>query len=149
MKQSAISRPIEILLVEDNVGDVVLTREAFKESKLHNKLNVVQDGEEALDYLYKRSGFENVSTPDIILLDLNIPKMDGTEVLAKIKEDEDLKRIPTAILSSSKAEQDIVKSYDLHANSYVLKPVDMATFKEVAKAIENFWFAVVLLPPHE
>ncbi|MAI60893.1 MAG: hypothetical protein CBB87_00200 [Micavibrio sp. TMED27] len=149
MKQSAMSRPIEILLVEDNVGDVVLTREAFKESKLHNKLNVVQDGEEALDYLYKRSGFENVNTPDIILLDLNIPKMDGTEVLAKIKEDEDLKRIPTAILTSSKAEQDIVKSYDLHANSYVLKPVDMATFKEVAKAIENFWFAVVLLPPHE
>ncbi len=149
MKQSAISRPIEILLVEDNVGDVVLTREAFKESKLHNKLNVVQDGEEALDYLYKRSGFENVSTPDIILLDLNIPKMDGTEVLAKIKEDEDLKRIPTAILSSSKAEQDIVKSYDLHANSYVLKPVDMAMFIEVAKAIENFWFSVVLLPPNE
>ena len=149
MKQSAISRPIEILLVEDNVGDVVLTREAFKESKLHNKLNVVQDGEEALDYLYKRSGFENVSTPDIILLDLNIPKMDGTEVLAKIKEDEDLKRIPTAILSSSKAEQDIVKSYDLHANSYVLKPVDMSMFIEVAKAIENFWFSVVLLPPNE
>jgi CheY-like chemotaxis protein len=139
-------RPIEILLVEDNPGDVILTEEAFSEAKLRNKIHVAKDGEEALDYLNKAPGFENSVTPDLILLDLNLPKIDGREVLDQIKTDETLKRIPVVVLTSSEAEQDILKTYDLHANSYVVKPLDLDQFIKVVNALENFWFSVVTLP---
>ena len=139
-------RAVEILLVEDNPGDVVLTKQAFISAKIQNTLAVASDGEEALDYLHKRNGFEGVTTPDIVLLDLNMPKKDGKEVLAEIKKSEKLKRIPVVVMTSSKAEQDVVKTYDLHANSYLLKPVDMNEFARVVTAIENFWFTVVVLP---
>lgn len=140
---------VDILLVEDNPGDVLLTKEAFAEAKVKNNISVARDGEEALDYLYKRNGFESAVIPDIILLDLNMPKKDGREVLAEIKDNETLKRIPVVILTSSQAEQDVAKSYDLHANSYVLKPVDLNKFTEIVNAIESFWLSVVVLPPME
>lgn len=137
----------EILLAEDNPGDVLLTKEAFAEAKIKNNINVATDGEETLDYLYKRGRFEDAATPDLILLDLNMPKKDGREVLEEIKKDDKLRRIPVVILTSSQAEQDVVKTYDLHANSYVLKPVDLGKFAEIVSAIESFWFSVVVLPP--
>ncbi|MBI2996620.1 MAG: response regulator [Candidatus Melainabacteria bacterium] len=136
----------EILLVEDNLGDAKLTIEAFKESKVKNKIIVVQDGVEAMDYLLKRGKYENVATPDIILLDLNLPKKDGREVLEEIKANDSLKRIPVIILTTSKAEEDIFKSYNLHANCYVLKPFDFERFLSVVKSIEDFWLTVVELP---
>ncbi|MFK8068471.1 MAG: response regulator [Gammaproteobacteria bacterium] len=136
----------EILLVEDNPGDVLLTREAFSEAKIKNNIHVAADGEEALAFLKRQEGYENVATPDLILLDLNLPKLDGREVLQAIKRDENLRRIPVVILTSSKAEQDVLKTYDLHANSYLVKPVDLEKFVEVVNAIENFWFSVVVLP---
>ncbi|MFC3121712.1 response regulator [Agaribacter flavus] len=139
-------RPIEILLVEDNPGDVMLTEEAFSAAKISNTLNVVRDGEEALAYLNKEAGFEDVVLPDLILLDLNLPKIDGREVLDKIKTSEKLKRIPVVVLTSSEAEQDVVKTYDLHANSYVVKPLDLDQFINVVSVVENFWFSVVTLP---
>ena len=142
-------RPIEILLVEDNPGDVILTEEAFTEAKIWNNLHVVNDGEQALSYLKKREGFENAVRPDLILLDLNIPKIDGREVLDRVKSTESLKRIPVVVLTSSEAEQDIIKTYDLHANSYVVKPIDLDQFVNVVKAVENFWFSVVTLPGSE
>ena len=142
-------RPAEILLVEDNPGDVVLTKEAFAEAKISNNITVAKDGEEALDYLFKRNGYENATTPDLILLDLNMPKKDGREVLAEIKADENLKRVPVVILTSSQSEQDVAKTYDLHANCYVLKPIDLTKFANIVSAVENFWFSVVVLPPSE
>ena len=138
-------RPIEILLVEDNPGDVRLTIEALKEGKVLNKLHVVKDGVEAMDFLL---GKNDHPRPDLILLDLNLPKKDGREVLADIKKDPDLRRIPVVILTTSKAEQDILKSYDLHANCYITKPVDLTQFIEVIKAIEEFWLTVAILPPN-
>jgi chemotaxis family two-component system response regulator Rcp1 len=138
---------IDILLVVDNPGDVRLTREAFKEGKVANTLHVVRDGVEALEFLRHEGAYANSIHPDIILLDLNLPRMDGPELLAKIKTDPSLKRIPVVILTTSKSEEDIIESYDLHANCYITKPVDMERFITVVKSIEDFWFTVVKLPP--
>jgi len=140
-------KSIEILLVEDNLGDVRLTREALTDGKVKNVLHVVRDGVEALDFLFKRGEFQNVVRPDLILLDLNLPKKDGREVLREIKKNEDLKTIPVVILTSSKADEDILKAYNLHANCYITKPVNFHQFTEVVKEIENFWFTIVKLPP--
>ncbi len=140
---------IEILLVEDNPGDVRLTKEALKEGKILNNLNVVTDGVEAVAFLRREGNYTSAPRPELILLDLNLPKKDGREVLAEIKKDPSLKLIPVVILTSSAAEQDIVKSYNLHANCYVTKPVDLDQFIEVVKSIENFWLAVVKLPPEK
>ncbi len=138
--------PVEILLVEDNPGDVRLTQEALREAKVRNNLYVVSDGEEALKFLYRRDGYSDAPRPDIILLDLNLPKKNGQEVLAEIKADPSLRRIPVVILTTSKAEEDILKSYDLHANCYVTKPVDFEQFIRVIQSIQEFWLTVVKLP---
>ena len=140
------TKSIRILLVEDSPGDVDLTREALEESKVKNKLDVVIDGQQALDFLYKKGEFSNSKTPDLILLDLNLPNIDGREVLANIKKHKDLRRIPVVILTSSKAEEDIIKTYNLHANCYVQKPLDFNSFMEIVKQIENFWMSIVVLP---
>lgn len=139
-------RPVEILLVEDNPGDVVLTKEAFKAAKIVNNILIAKDGEMALDILQKKGGHKKTASPDLILLDLNLPKKDGREVLEEIKNDERLRRIPVVILTSSKAEKDIVETYDLHANSYIVKPVNLEKFSAIVESIENFWFTVVVLP---
>lgn len=138
---------IDILLVEDNPGDVLLTREALKDMKMKNNLYVVRDGVEAMDFLTRRDPFSEAPRPDIILLDLNLPRKDGREVLAEIKADELLRRIPVVILTTSDDERDILASYNLHANCYITKPVDMRRFIEIVKNIENFWFSIVKLPP--
>ena len=137
---------VEILLVEDSLGDVRLTREAFKEGKLANRLHVVSDGEEALAFLHRQDPYRDAVRPDLILLDLNLPKKDGREVLALIKADDELKRIPVVVLTTSRAEQDILKAYDLHANCYITKPVDLDQFLLVVRAIEEFWLTLVKLP---
>ena len=139
-------KPVEILLVEDNEGDVRLTREALREGKVHNRLNVALDGVEALQFLRREPPFADAPRPDIILLDLNMPRKDGREVLEEIKADPDLRRIPVVILTTSSAEEDILKGYDLHVNCYITKPVDMDQFINVVKAIDTFWFNVVSLP---
>ena len=139
-------RPIEILLVEDNPADVRLTVEILKETKVRNTLTVAADGVEALDLLRRTGRYTHATRPDLILLDLNLPRKDGREVLAEIKTDPDLKRIPVVILTSSKAEEDIFKSYNLYANCYVTKPVDLEQFVKVVKSIENFWLTIVTLP---
>jgi two-component system, chemotaxis family, response regulator Rcp1 len=138
--------PIEILLVEDNPGDVRLTLEALKESKVHNNISVVKDGEEALAFLRQQDRFTNSPRPDIVLLDLNLPKLNGVEVLTEIKNDPNLKRIPVVILTTSKDEEDILKTYNYHANCYVTKPVDFDKFLLVVKSIEDFWLNIVKLP---
>jgi two-component system, chemotaxis family, response regulator Rcp1 len=142
-------QPIDILLIEDNPADVRLTREALKEAKVLNTLHIAGDGMEALAFLRKQGQFAGSSTPDLILLDLNLPKKDGREVLAEIKQDEALKRIPVVVLTTSRGEEDIMRSYDLHANAYVTKPVDLKHFLEVIRTIEEFWLAVVTLPPND
>jgi len=139
-------RLAEILLVEDNEGDIELTREAFEEAKFRNNLHIAEDGEKALNFLFKRNGFEDAITPDIILLDLNLPKTDGREVLDQIKSSEKIRRIPTIVLTSSSADRDIVESYNLHANCYIVKPVNAVKFMEVVRHVENFWVDVVCLP---
>ena len=139
-------RHAEFLLIEDNPGDVRLTREALMESKLRNNLNVVSDGIEALAFLRRQGQYNDAPRPDVILLDLNLPKKDGREVLAEIKSDPDLKRIPVVIVSSSEAEADILKSYDLHVNCYVTKPVNLDQFIKVVQSIESFWLTIVKLP---
>lgn len=139
-------RLIELLLVEDNPGDVRLMKEAFKEGKVLCKINVVEDGVTAMQYLRKEGTYREVSRPDIIMLDLNLPKKDGREVLEEIKSDEDLKRIPVVILTTSSDEQDILKSYNLHANCYITKPVDLEKFIHLVKSIETFWLTLVKLP---
>ncbi|MBI4664921.1 MAG: response regulator [Nitrospinae bacterium] len=141
-------RKIEILLVEDNPGDVRLTMEALKEGKIINNLNVVEDGVEALDFLYRRGKWAAAPRPDIILLDLNLPKKDGREVLEDIKKTPDLMRIPVVILTTSQAEEDIVRTYNLHANCYITKPVDFDQFIKIIKSIETFWLEIVRLPPN-
>ena len=141
-------RPIEILLVDDNPGDIRLTQEALKESKVLNNMHTVEDGMEALEFLRKEGSFKDVITPDIILLDLNLPKRNGREVLSEIKNDDVLKKIPVVILTISRAEEDILKSYALHANCYITKPVDMDQFIKIVRSIENFWFTIVRLPPN-
>jgi CheY-like chemotaxis protein len=141
-----MGKPVDILLVEDNPADARLTVEALKDGKLSNTLHIVEDGVEAMAYLRKEGKYAAAVRPDIILLDLNLPRKDGREVLAEIKADENLKRIPVVILTTSKAEQDIVKTYNLHANCYITKPVDLDQFINVVKAIEDFWFTIVKLP---
>jgi CheY-like chemotaxis protein len=141
------SRPVEILLVEDNPGDVRLTKEALKEGTIRNHLNVASDGVEAMRYLRREGEHADATRPDLILLDLNLPKMDGREVLQAVKADPSLRQIPVVVLTSSAAEQDIVRAYDLHANCYVSKPVDLDQFIHVVKSIEDFWFSIVKLPP--
>lgn len=140
-------RPVEILLVEDNPGDVRLTIEALKEGKVRNNLSVVKDGVEALAFLRREGPFAGATRPDLILLDLNLPKKDGREVLAEIKEDGALRRIPVVVLTTSKAEEDILRTYDLHANCYITKPVDLEQFISVVRSIDDFWLSVVRLPP--
>ncbi len=137
------TKPIEILLVEDNPGDVRLTREAFRDSKVCNNITVVSDGLEALAYLKQEDEHANASRPDIILLDLNLPRMNGFEVLDVVKVDEGLRRIPVIVLTTSQAEQDILRSYDLHANAYVTKPVNLEQFITAVRAIEGFWLEIV------
>ena len=149
MPSRTLMQPIQILLVEDNPGDIRLTQEAMAEAKMGNRLNVAKDGAEALDILRRIGAHANVPRPDLILLDLNLPKLDGREVLEAIKTDSKLKRIPVVVLTSSDAEEDILKSYDLYANCYITKPLDMTKFEAVVKSIEMFWFAIVKLPPKQ
>jgi len=140
------NRPFIILLVEDNPGDVRLTQEAFKESKFLHELYVVKDGEEAMEFLYQKGKFQNVPLPDLVLLDLNLPKKSGREVLAEVKNDPDLKYIPVVILTTSEADEDIINSYKLHANCYITKPVEFDKFLNIVKKIEEFWLSIVKLP---
>jgi len=146
MKIPADSRPIEVLLVEDNPGDVDLTVEALKDSKVLTNLSIVMDGVEALAFLRREGVYAEAKRPDLILLDLNLPKKDGRQVLEEIKSDADLKPIPVVILTSSESERDIFKAYELHANCYVTKPVDLDQFIMVVHSVENFWFTIVKLP---
>lgn len=146
MKEIGVVRPIEILLVEDNPGDVELARVALADSKVTNRLRVVEDGESALDYMHRRGRFSGAPRPDLVLLDLNLPKKDGREVLAELKSDPNLKRIPVVILTTSSAEEDILRTYNLHANCYITKPLDFKQFHKVIKSIENFWLSIVVLP---
>ncbi len=139
--------PIEILMVEDNPADVRLTIEAFKDAKVLNRMNVVEDGEAAMAYLRREGGYADAPRPDLILLDLNLPKKDGREVLAEIKADPDLRRIPVVVLTTSEDQKDILKAYDLHVNAYITKPVDLDQFIRIVEAVENFWLSVVKLPP--
>jgi CheY-like chemotaxis protein len=141
--------PIEVLLVEDDPGDVLMTQEAFEEHKVRNKLNVVSDGEEALAYLRREDPHTDAARPDLILLDLNLPRIDGREVLAVIKDDADLRRIPVVVLTTSQADEDILHSYSLHANAYVTKPVDFERFIAVIRQIDEFFVSVVKLPPRD
>lgn len=140
---------VDVLLVEDNLGDARLAKEALKESKVKNRLYIVNDGVAATDFLFKRNEYKDVPTPDLILLDLNLPKKDGREVLAEIKADNDLRRIPVVILTISKAEEDILKAYNLHANCFITKPLDLDKFMDVVKSIEDFWLTIVKLPNQE
>lgn len=141
------SRPIDILLVEDSPGDVRLTREILKLSKVRNVLFEASDGAEALAFLRRQGKYADAPHPDLILLDLNLPKKDGREVLAEIKQDPELRRIPVVILTISKAEEDVLRTYDLHANCYITKPVDLEQFVKIVQAIEDFWLQIVRLPP--
>ena len=143
---NGIGRPVEILLVEDNPGDVRLTEEALKEGKVINNIHLAKDGVEAMFFLKRGGKYANAARPDIILLDLNLPKKDGREVLIEIKEDEELRRIPVVVLTTSRSEEDIIRTYDYHANCYITKPVDFDQFINVVKSIEDFWLSVVKLP---
>lgn len=146
MNQTEQIQLIEILMVEDNPGDVRLTREALKEYKIRNQLHVVEDGMEALLFLNKEGEYRDAPTPDLVFLDLNLPKKDGREVLEEIKADPQLRRLPVIVLTSSSAEEDILRSYDLHANAYVTKPVRLQEFIDAVRAIEDFWLSVVRFP---
>ncbi len=149
MSAGPSGRPIEILLVEDNPGDVRLTEEALREGKVRNHLSVATDGVEAMAFLRHAGKYVDAPHPDLILLDLNLPKKDGREVLGEIKADERLKHIPVVVLTTSKAEEDIIRTYNLHANCFVTKPVDLDQFITVVKSIEDFWFTVVTLPRND
>ena len=149
MNKKSQGKSVEILLVEDNPGDARLALEALKDNKIRNELHTVEDGVEAMNFLRKKGKYSNVPRPDLILLDLNLPKKDGREVLAEIKEDDKLKAIPVVVLTISKAEEDILKSYNLHANCYISKPLDLKQFIKVVKSIKSFWFSIVKLPPKE
>ncbi|UPT75566.1 MAG: response regulator [Elusimicrobiota bacterium] len=146
MTTAAAPQPIEILLVEDNPGDVRLTRETLKDAKIHNNLSVAGDGAAALAHLRREGAAAGAARPDLILLDLNLPRMGGRELLGLIKNDAALRSIPVVVLTTSKAEEDILQSYDLHANCYISKPVELDGFIKVVKSIEDFWFTVVRLP---
>jgi len=140
------TEPIEILLVEDNPGDARLAQEALEESKVQNNLHHVADGVEAMRFLRREEGYADVPLPDLVLLDLNLPRKDGREVLAEVKQDPNLRLIPVVVLTTSEAERDLIRTYDLHANAYVVKPIDLDRFIEIVHAIEHFWFSVVKLP---
>ncbi len=144
---NALVRPIEILLVEDNPGDVRLTKEALKDAKILNKLHVAEDGVEALKFLRQEGPYADATRPDLILLDLNLPRRDGREVLADLKTDPSLKTIPVCVLTTSRADADVLRTYELHANAYIVKPVDLDQFIAVVRGIEQFWLEVVTLPP--
>jgi two-component system, chemotaxis family, response regulator Rcp1 len=139
--------PVEILMVEDNPGDVRLAMEVLKEARVHNRLSVTKDGVDALAFLRRQGPYAEVSRPHLILLDLNLPRMDGREVLKEIKADPDLRRIPVVVLTSSQSEEDILRAYDLHANCYITKPVDFDQFIKAVRTIEGFWLTIVNLPP--
>lgn len=147
MSTAEFGRPNVILLVEDNPGDVRLTQESLKDSKLLNYISVVNDGVEAMAFLRREGKYVEAPRPDLILLDLNLPKKDGREVLAEIKTDEQLRRIPVVVLTTSSADQDILRTYNLHANCYIIKPVNLDQFTKVVKALEEFWFTIVKRPP--
>ena len=140
------SRQIEILLVEDNPGDARLTQEAMRAAKMTNILHVVEDGEQAMEFLRRRSRFKDAPRPDLILLDLNLPKKDGRSVLAEVKTDPDLRRIPVVVLTTSRSEEDVLQAYDMHANAYVTKPVNLDQFLRIVALIDEFWLKVVTLP---
>jgi len=146
MIDAADATPINILMVEDNDGDARLAEEALKESKLLNMLHRARDGIEAIDFVRRQNGFADAPRPDLILLDLNLPKKDGREVLAELKADDDLKTIPVVVLTTSKADEDILESYQLHANCYITKPVDLDKFLNIVRRLENFWLSIVKLP---
>jgi len=146
MNTGELGRPAEILLVEDNPGDVRLTMRALQEGKVRNHLTVIPDGEEALAFLHRQGQYADAARPDLILLDLNLPKIDGREVLAELKADESLRRIPVVVLTASKAEEDILRSHNLNVNSYVAKPVDLEQFLRLVKSVQDFWLTVVKLP---
>lgn len=146
MKPESAAEPVEILLVEDNIGDIRLTQEVLKEAKVTNRLSVVRDGVEALAFLRREGAHADVIRPDLILLDLNLPRKDGREVLQEIKADPALRRIPVVVLTTSEAEEDILRSYDLHANCYISKPVELGRFINVVRSIEDFWLTIVKLP---
>ncbi|MGB7746531.1 MAG: response regulator [Verrucomicrobiia bacterium] len=146
MKTAEI-RPIEILLVEDSPSDAEFTVEALKEAKVRNHLSIVEDGVQAMDFLRRQNGFTQAPRPDLIMLDLNLPRKDGREVLAELKADNNLKTIPVVVLTTSRAEQDVLRVYQLHANCYITKPVDFQQFLNVVRSIESFWLFVVTLPP--
>ena len=137
---------VEVLLIEDNPGDARLAQEALKDGKVKNNLHIVYDGVEATDFLFRRNGYQNAPRPDLIILDLNLPKKNGQEVLAEIKADDSLKSIPVIILTISKAEEEIIRSYNLHANCFLIKPIDLNKFFEVVRSIEDFWLTLVKLP---
>jgi chemotaxis family two-component system response regulator Rcp1 len=146
MNYSETHKPIDILLVEDNPGDARLAKESLKDSKIRNDLEIVGDGEEAMEFLKKKGKYADKSSPDLILLDLNLPKKDGMEVLKEIKEHEVFKKIPVVILTMSKSEEDILKTYNLHANCFITKPIDLDQFIKVVRSIEDFWLTIVKLP---
>lgn len=146
MNTNASTRPIEILLVEDNPGDIDLAREAFDTGKLRNTMHVAQDGVAAMNFLHKHGEHIDAPRPDLIILDLNLPKKDGREVLAEIKDDDKLKRIPVVILTTSSAEEDVLKTYNLHANCFITKPIDVKQFLRVVQSIQDFWLTIVVLP---
>ena len=145
-RREATVNPIEVLLVEDDPGDILMTREAFEDNKLNNTLHVVNDGEQAIAFLTRQEPFDEAPRPDLILLDLNLPRKDGREVLAEIKADHELRSIPVVVLTTSEAEEDILRSYNLHANAYVTKPVDFAGFTKAIRQIDEFFFTIVRLP---
>ncbi len=147
IERATHAHPIEILLIEDNYGDIRLTQEAFKEGKVQNRLSVVQDGIEAMRFLRREGPHADAPRPDLILLDLNLPRKDGREVLADLKTDEALRRIPVVILTTSEMEEDVLRSYELHVNCYITKPVDLDKFIAVVKTIDEFWLTIVKLPP--
>jgi CheY-like chemotaxis protein len=146
MTPKPAGQPIEVLLVEDDPGDVLLIREAFEFNKVHNNLHVVSDGEQALAYLRREGEHAGANRPDLVLLDLNLPRKDGREVLAEVKQDEHLRTIPVVVLTTSEAEEDVLKSYQLHANAYVTKPVDFERFVSIVRQIDDFFVSVVRLP---
>jgi chemotaxis family two-component system response regulator Rcp1 len=148
MNMEKMGRAVQMLLVEDNLGDIRLTKETLRDAKVMVNLHVVGDGVEAMAFLRKESKHANAPRPDLVLLDLNLPKKDGREVLAEMKQDPDLRRIPVVILTISNGQEDILKSYNLHANAYVTKPLNLEQFAKIVKAIEDFWFTVVKLPPN-
>ena len=147
MFTKSLPKHIEILLVEDSPADVLLTREAFEQNKILNSLHVAEDGVQAMDFLHKRGAYASAPRPDLILLDLNLPRKNGREVLAEIKTDPELRKIPIVVLTTSSAEEDILKAYDLNANCYVVKPVGFDNFMEAIQSIRHFWFSIVTLPP--